>query len=72
MRDGSTSDLRILSRTKNITFPSPFSSGTPPRSPPPFSKHESRFEREQRIRVGPVDSYKPGTAGSLLDDDRDW
>jgi len=49
------------------------STGTPPRSPPPFSKHESRFEREQRIRVGPVDSYKPGsgTAGSLLYDDRD-
>ena len=29
-------------------------------TPPPFHKHESRFEREQKIRVGSVDSYKPG------------
>jgi len=32
----------------------------PAQSPPPFHKHESRFEREQKIRVGSVDSYKPG------------
>jgi hypothetical protein len=29
-------------------------------NPPPFHKHESRFEREQKIRVGSVDAYKPG------------
>ena len=29
-------------------------------TPPPFHKHESRFEREQKIRVGSVDAYKPG------------
>jgi len=34
--------------------------GSPPKSPPPFSKAESRFEREQRIRVGSLDSYTPG------------
>lgn len=33
---------------------------SPPKSPPPFSKAESRFEREQRIRVGSLDSYTPG------------
>eukprot|EP00091_Calanus_sinicus_P022083 TRINITY_DN6846_c0_g1_i2.p1 TRINITY_DN6846_c0_g1~~TRINITY_DN6846_c0_g1_i2.p1 ORF type:complete len:498 (+),score=107.66 TRINITY_DN6846_c0_g1_i2:357-1850(+) len=34
---------------------------SPPKSPPPFSKAESRFEREQRIRVGSLDSYTPGS-----------
>ena len=34
--------------------------GSPPKSPPPFSKAESRFEREQRIRVGSLDAYTPG------------
>ena len=29
-------------------------------TPAPFHKHESRFEREQKIRVGSVDAYKPG------------
>ena len=29
-------------------------------SPPPFHKHQSRFEREQKIRVGSVDAYRPG------------
>jgi len=33
---------------------------SPPKSPPPFSKAESRFEREQRIKVGSLDSYTPG------------
>ena len=33
---------------------------SPPKSPPPFSKAESRFEREQRIRVGSLDSFTPG------------
>merc|ERR1711981_347891 len=34
---------------------------SPPKSPPPFSKAESRFEREQRIKVGSLDSYTPGS-----------
>ena len=34
---------------------------SPPKSPPPFSKVESRFEREQRIKVGSLDSYTPGS-----------
>ena len=33
---------------------------SPPKSPPPFSKAESRFEREQRIKVGSLDSFTPG------------
>jgi len=33
---------------------------SPPRSPPTFSKRESRFEREQRIKVGSLDSFTPG------------
>jgi len=33
---------------------------SPPRSPPPFSKAESRFEREQKIKVGSLDSFTPG------------
>ena len=35
-------------------------SSSPPKSPPPFSKAESRFEREQRIKVGSLDSFTPG------------
>jgi len=34
---------------------------SPPKSPPPFSKAESRYEREQRIKVGSLDSYTPGS-----------
>jgi len=34
--------------------------GSPPHSPPPFSKVESRFEREQKIKVGSLDSFTPG------------
>lgn len=30
------------------------------RNPPQFSKYESRFEREKKIRVGSVDGYTPG------------
>lgn len=30
------------------------------KSPPPFSKGESRFERERKIRVGSVNAYTPG------------
>jgi len=33
---------------------------SPPKSPPPFNKAESRFEREQRIKVGSLDSFTPG------------
>ena len=29
-------------------------------TPAPFHKHESRFEREQKIHVGSVDAYRPG------------
>ena len=35
-------------------------SSSPPKSPPPFSKAESRFEREQRLKVGSLDSFTPG------------
>ena len=34
---------------------------SPPKSPPPFNKTESRFEREQRIKVGSLDSFTPGS-----------
>jgi len=43
---------------------------SPPHSPPPFKKTESRFEREQKIKVGSVDAYKPGS-GAEGDPDRD-
>jgi len=33
---------------------------SPPKSPPPFSKAESRYEREQRIKVGSLESFTPG------------
>jgi hypothetical protein len=33
---------------------------SPPHDPPSFDKRESRFEREQRIRVGSVNAYVPG------------
>ncbi|XP_059098282.1 titin homolog isoform X2 [Tigriopus californicus] len=34
--------------------------GSPPRSPPSYRKQESRFEREQKLKVGSVDLYRPG------------
>jgi len=34
---------------------------SPPHSPPPFKKAESRFEREQKIKVGSLDSFTPGS-----------
>ena len=39
-------------------------SSSPPRSPPPFNKRESRFEREQKIKVGNVSAYSPGQPSS--------
>ena len=40
---------------------------TPPSSPPPFQKAESRFEREQKIRVGSVDRYQCGSGNREAD-----
>ncbi len=50
-------DLKFIFRTF-------FEHSSPPRSPPPFNKRESRFEREQKIKVGNVSAYSPGTSGS--------
>jgi len=33
---------------------------SPPHSPPPFKKAESRYEREKKIKVGSLDSFTPG------------
>ena len=33
--------------------------------PPSFNKKESRFEREQRIRVGNVQTYVPGAPSGV-------
>lgn len=44
---------------------------SPPNSPPPFSKAESRYEREKRIKVGNVDDYRCGQTSSTYDPERD-
>ena len=41
-------------------LPHSYLDSSPPKSPPPFSKAESRFEREQRLKVGSLDSFTPG------------
>ena len=37
----------------------------------PFSKAESRYEREKRIKVGNVDDYRCGQSSSTYDPERD-
>lgn len=54
------SDIGALSSKYNNLDRRRDEPSSPPKSPPPFSKAESRFEREQRIKVGSLDSYTPG------------
>ena len=36
--------------------------------PPNFNKKESRFEREQKIRVGNVNTYVPGAPAAVREE----
>ena len=36
--------------------------------PPNFDKRESRFEREQRIKVGSVNAYVPGAPAAVREE----
>lgn len=58
--DSQDRDIGSLSSKYNLDRRREDERNSPPKSPPPFSKAESRFEREQRLKVGSLDSFTPG------------